>query len=191
MSGRKIRSAALIGALALAAAACGSSSTDPTNADANPGAAGACLVGEPECYDIGVIQGGPDDPELAFEDPDVEVPVPDEGQIGSGGGATSSAMPVDGGLTVSEALATDATGILAVQGHLYDDGSGPTLCESLEGGGERYVCGGPQLAVDNFDPGTVAAQIVIHDGLTYTEDTLTLFGELVDGMFVVDDLVAG
>jgi hypothetical protein len=196
-----IRSAILIGALALAAAACGSSSTSPTDTDASadtptsdelpavdspdvgapdetPGAAGACLVGEPECYDIGDMQGAPGLPEL-----DEAEPVTADG--------VSRGMVVGGGLTVSEALATAATGTLAVQGHLYDDGTGATLCETLEGGGERYVCGGAQIAIDNLDQATLGDAVVHHDGLTYTEEVLTLFGELTDSVFTVDNLVAG
>ena len=50
---------------------------------------------------------------------------------------------MDGGLSVSEALdseATGVTGVLAVKGHLYDEGAGAALCETLTGGGERYTC---------------------------------------------------
>lgn len=196
-----IRATVAIGALALAAAACGSSSNDSTDTPAadeapsgeelpvvdspdggepadDPAVEPACLPDEPQCEDMVVSE-------------DDEMPVPDEGDSDAAGGTVPSGMAMDGGLTVSEALATDSTGILAVQGHYFDDGSGPTLCEALEGGGERYECGGPQIEIDSFDPGTVVADFIIHDGLTYTEAHLTLFGELNDGVLSVDSLVAG
>ena len=90
-----------------------------------------------------------------------------------------------------EALATDATGILAVKGHFFDDGTGPRLCEGLVGLGERYGCDGQHISVTNLDSDTLGTSVVFHDGLTYTEDLLTLFGELVDGSLIVDNLVAG
>ena len=100
-------------------------------------------------------------------------------------------MPANGGLTVSAALATEATGILAVQGYLYDDGSGPRLCEGLEGGGERYVCGGANVQVKNLDSESLTAALVYHDGLTYAEETVVLFGTLHSGLLTIDSLVAG
>ena len=106
-------------------------------------------------------------------------------------GGTSLGMPIDGGLTVSEALATEATGTLAVKGHLFDDGTGPQLCEGLVGLGEQYGCDGEHIALTNLDLATIGDALVFHEGLTYTEDAVTLFGELVDGSFIVDSLVTG
>lgn len=114
-----------------------------------------------------------------------------EPQTSDGGGEvdSSSGMTVDGGLSVSEALDSDAagvTGVLAVKGHLYDEGAGAALCETLTGGGERYICGGPLLPVEGLDLEPLRDAVIIHDGLTYTEDEITLLGEIVDGTFVVD-----
>ena len=99
-------------------------------------------------------------------------------------------MTIDGGLTIAEALATDATGIIAVRGHLFDDGTGFQLCESLIGLGERYGCDGDHIAVTNIDIEAVP-DIVFFEGTTYTEDEITLFGELTDDTLVVDPLVTG
>jgi len=201
MKSKWMNTAVLTAALGLAVAACGSSnSADPTDVDTgeadtaptgdelpinespdeSPVVEGACLPDEPDCED------------MIVDELDQELPVPDEGATDEGEpGAVTSGMTVDGGLTITEALATHATGVLAVHGHLFDDGSGPTLCEALEGDGERYICGGPQIAIDNFDPGTVVAEIIHHDGLTYTEHDLTLFGALDAGVLTVDNLVVG
>ena len=108
-----------------------------------------------------------------------------------GGGAVDSAsgMTVAGGLRVSEALdgdATGVTGVLAVKGHLYDDGEGTALCETLTGGGERYICGGPLLPVEGLDLEPIRDAVIIHDGLTYTEEEITVLGEIIDGTLVVD-----
>lgn len=193
----------LIGAIALAAAACGSTGTDTTDAnpseaipiggelplaDADDGGAvvsAGCAEGEPICDDTVVVPNeGADLPPVADGEP-IEGPEQDPGQ------SVSSGMPANGGLTVSEALATEAAGILAVQGHLYDDGSGPRLCEGLEGGGERYVCGGANVQVKGLDSESLAAALVYHDGLTYTEETVVLFGTLDNGLLTIDSLVAG
>ena len=188
---------ATLAALALTAAACGSSSNadDTTTADDTegsplagadeagdtPAVAGVCAPGHPDCEDTLVVA------------PDVS-DLPSTGDEGPVPGATdavrSSGTTIDGGLTISEALATDATGILAVKGHFFDDGTGPRLCEGLVGLGERYGCDGQHISVTNLDSDTLGTSVVFHDGLTYTEDLLTLFGELVDGSLIVDNLVA-
>ena len=105
---------------------------------------------------------------------------------------SSSGMTVEGGLSVSEALDSDATGVtgvLAVKGHLYDEGMGAALCETLTGGGERYTCGGPLLPVEGLDLESIRDAVIIHDGLTYTEEEITVLGEIVDGSLVVDPTV--
>jgi hypothetical protein len=93
---------------------------------------------------------------------------------------------------VSEALDSDAagvTGVLAVRGHVYDDGTGAALCESLTGGGERYTCGGPLLPIEGLDVERIGDAVIIHNGLTYTEEEITVIGEIVDGILVVDPMV--
>ncbi len=171
-------------------AACGSSESDPgaeelpintDSGDETPITESACLPDEPECDDtIGVSDGGQDLPAPA-----------DDSETGGGSGEISTGMPVAGGLSVSDALATDASGILAVSGYGFEDGDGVRLCESLASGAERYECGGASIFVENLDLEATGADVVIHDGLTYTQEELTLFGELVEGVFVVGDTVTG
>ena len=106
---------------------------------------------------------------------------------------SSSGMIVDGGLSVSEALdsaAADVMGVLAVKGHLYDEGEGAALCETLTGGGERYTCSGRLLPVEGLDLEPIRDSVIIHDGLTYTEEEITVLGEIVDGILVVDPTVS-
>lgn len=118
-----------------------------------------------------------------------EPQAPDEGdEVDS-----SSGMTVDGGLSISEALDSDAagvTGVLAVRGHLYDEGAGAALCETLTGAGERYTCGGPLLPVEGLDLEPIRDAVIIHDGLTYTETEITVLGEIVDGTLIVDPTVS-
>ena len=80
--------------------------------------------------------------------------------------------------------------MLAVKGHLYDEGAGAALCETLTGGGERYICGGPLLPVEGLDLEPIRDAVIIHDGLTYTEEEITVLGEIVDGTLVVDPTVS-
>jgi hypothetical protein len=178
----------LVAVVVFFAAACGDSDSDgqvdsgagdeiPVNPDADVDDTDVspepmCIEDEPDCDDTAVI--------------------PDEGQdLPSDGDAVSSGMPVNGGLTVSEALATDATGILAVRGHAFIESDVSRICESLAPGGERYECGGASVEVENLDLDALGATVVIHDGLTYSDNEITVFGELVDGVLVLDMLVTG
>jgi hypothetical protein len=201
----------LIGAIALAAAACGSTVTEPTDANADEAVqvgdelpladaaddggavvSAGCAEGEPLCDDTAVVPNERTDlPPVADGEPTEEPPPLDPQPEPDPGQSVSSGMPANGGLTVSAALASEATGILAVQGHLYDDGSGPRLCEGLEGGGERYVCAGANVQVEDLDIDPLTAVLVYHEGLTYTEETVVLFGTLDNGLLTINSLVAG
>ena len=165
----------LFGILALVLAACGGGAQEeelPIDTGDAPPAAGACLVDEPDCNDIGVPTDGGALP-----------PPSDDGEVVTGG------MVADGGLTVSDALTTDASGVIAVQGFLFDDGSGPVLCEVLA---ESFPpqCGGASVAVEGHEE-AVDVPIVSEQGVTWTDQPLTLFGEIVDGALVVDPTVLG
>jgi len=195
---RLISIVAIVVALVLTTASCGSGSDSglttsnapvvgdaevlpPVDPSAEPPAlAGACVVDEPECEDTLDVDPDAQDLPEPSDDPNPE----------AAGDAASSAVTGDGGLTISEALATDATGIIAVRGHLFDGGDGLQLCESLIGLGERYGCDGAHISVAKLDP-TRVPDIVFFEGTTYTEGQITLFGELIDGTLVVDPLVAG
>lgn len=172
-----------LAALGLLVAACGDSDdpvvtddpvlteeTVPEDVGDSGGADATCLASDPDCRDN---------------------PATDDGSESDGlGSPGSSGMIVDGGLTVSEALETDATGVIAVQGHLFDDGSGMVLCESLVGGGEAYECDGARLPVEGLPLDEYEGALVHQGGTSYTDATVTLLGEIVDGVLVLDPLSA-
>ena len=166
----------LCAVLVTVVAACGGDATEEElPPDAGPGqappAAGACLVGEPDCDDVGVPDGG-------------ELPPPsDDGEAVTGGVVAGE------GLTVSEALEGDADGVIAVRGFLFDDGAGPRLCDVLA---ESFPpqCGGESLPVVDHEE-AVDVPIVSEQGVTWTDQPLVLYGEIVDGTLVVDPTVLG
>lgn len=162
--------------LVLALTACGGGDAQdelPINPDDDvpQAAAGACLVDEPDCDDTGAPPDGG------------ALPPPSDDEAVTGG------IGAHTGLTVSEALATDATGIIAVDGFLFDDGSGPKLCEVLA---ESFPpqCGGASVAVEGHEE-AVDVPIVSEQGVSWTDQPLTLFGEIVDGALLVDPTVLG
>lgn len=169
----------LLSLAALVLAACGGGTAEdelPINPDPDsaPGAAaGACLVGEPDCNDTGAL-------------PDDSNPLPPPSDDGV---TVTDGMVADGGLSVSEALASDATGVIAVQGFLFDDGSGPVLCDALA---ESFPpqCPGDSLPVSGHEE-AIGVPVVTEQGVTWTDQTVVLFGEVVDGTLVVDATVTG
>lgn len=193
----------LMVAAALFVAACGSTadSGEPTIVDPNggetsdglpvsdvdnegddPGTADACLVDEPECNDTPPVDADVTDLPLTPDD-EPDATKPDD--------PTLSGVTVDGGLTISEALSTEAEGTLAVNGHLIADGDGIRLCEGLVGLGERYGCDGAAIDVINLNLEAASGFLIFHEGISYTETPITLFGELVDGSLVLRESVTG
>jgi len=179
---------AIVVTMMLLVAACGggASDGDPASIPPNdnpgetPGASAACIEGEPDCNDTLVVGEEPQD--LPSDD---EEPV-----IGTGGGVVSSGgMLVDGGLTVSEALTTDATGTIAVQGFLVADASGARLCEALA---ESYPpqCGGASIPVVNYEE-VLSVPFGSAEGVTWTDVSVSLLGEIIDGTLVVSAAVSG
>lgn len=160
---------------ALALSACGGGAIEelPTNNDPDPAppAAAACLVDEPDCDDIGVPPAGGELP-----------PPSDDGGVVTGG------MVVDA-LTVSEVLVSDIGGVLAVEGFLFDDGTGPVLCEVLA---ESFPpqCGGESLPVSGHEE-VIDVPLVSEQGVTWTDRPVVLLGEYVGGTLVVDPTVSG
>lgn len=189
----------LVAMVALVAAACGDSEPDtapaptapvgaeepaPLPPNPNPGdtppLAGACLEGEPDCQD-----------NPALGDPVQDLPLPGEngeGDGGTGGESPSSPMLVGGGLTVAEALETDATGIIAVQGFLLITDGESRLCDALA---ESFPpqCGGDSITVTNYEE-VLGTPLQEEQGVSWTDETVTFLGEIVDGTLVVDPLVA-
>ncbi len=93
-----------------------------------------------------------------------------------------SGVLIGGGLTIPEALATDTTGVLAVQGFYLDDGTGPRLCEVLA---ESYPpqCGGASVSlgdVRDIDLGALQST----GNVTWSDDPVVILGELIDGVLV-------
>lgn len=98
---------------------------------------------------------------------------------------------VDGGLTIPEALATDAIGVLAVRGNLFDDGTGVRLCEMLA---ESFPpqCGGARLEVAGFGfdqigqlPDAESISVTSAQGVTWTDGYVSLLGELEGDVLMV------
>ncbi len=188
------RLAALLAVVAIVAAACGSGDDEPAaaplapdvaadepavlpphpNPDATPDPAGACLEGEPECNDT---------PDPGSEPLDLPLPgdLPDEP-------VSPSPMLVDGGLTVADALTTDATGVVAVKGFLLIDDSGARLCEVLA---ESYPpqCGGATLSITNYEE-VLGVPLSNAQGVSWTDQHVSFLGEIIDGTLVVDPTVA-
>ncbi len=98
-------------------------------------------------------------------------------------------MAVGGGLSVTEALTTNAEGVIAVQGFVFIDADGARLCDALA---ESFPpqCGGdtlPMASLDGVDPNLLQES----QGIRWTDVPVTLFGEIVDGVLVVDPMVQG
>jgi hypothetical protein len=176
---RTRRSYLFFATLALTLAACGGGVADddpaslPVNDDpASSGgaAAGACLAGEPDCNDIGDGQGAE------------PLPLPGDGEPGD---APPAGAP--DALTISQALETE--GVVVVAGFFFDDGSGPRLCEALA---ESFPpqCGGTSIAVTGYEE-VIDVPLQSEQGVSWTDQTVTFTGEIVDGVMVVDPTVAG
>ena len=154
----------------LVAAAC---SSEPETGDLTPLA--ACAEDQPGCEDTLVT----DDNDLF---PGGE---PNDGlEPGS-----SSGMIVPGGLSVSEALETDAAGIVAVSGFYFSTGEGTWLCEVLA---ESFPpqSGEPRLALGDTS-GIDLGVLTTAQGVTWSDHHVTIFGEISDGTLVPDANVSG
>ena len=75
-------------------------------------------------------------------------------------------MLVDGGLSVSEALVTDATGTIAVKGFLVADDRSARLCELLAESMPPQ-CGGAWIEVSGYE-GALSAPIQSAQGIDWT-----------------------
>jgi len=183
----KMTGTAVLVAAVLVVSACGSSNdeADTTNPGADaPVAAGVCKQDEPDCDDTGFIDApSPSDSDSGDVDTSDDVAIVD-------------GMTVDGGLDVQAALDSTVTGVVAIKGYLFDDGTGLRLCGALA---ESFPaqCGGPSLTVEGFAfdrmielPEYELVQVESSGGVTWTAGLVTLFGEVVDGNLVVEGLDA-
>lgn len=161
---RLVKPGVLLLAIALVAVACGDDGAAPTTvaADGRPAIAGQCAEDTLDCDDTLIVGDEPAD-EGGVED--VE---PGAGVI------------VDGGLPTPEALATDATGVLAVRGFYFEDESGARLCELLA---ESLppLCGGTAIPLADSNVGI--AGLKTEQGVAWTDQAVVLLGELIDGTF--------
>lgn len=130
-----------------------------------------CAPGEPECEDTSVV--------VEVDDPEFE-PLPD----------STSGPTFHGELTVSAAVGLEGEGTVAVRGYLFFDEDGKSLCEELAPGGERYECGVARIPVENLSFEVFGDLIVHHDGLTYSQEPVSVLGELVDGVLIVSAFVS-
>ncbi len=92
----------------------------------------------------------------------------------------SGGMPVGaGGLSVQEALATDAENPLAVHGFLVGRGVDVRLCTALLPASPP-ACGDPSMPVQGIDLVTMSS--TMHDGeTTWTDHEVSLLADRVDG----------
>lgn len=172
---------AVTAALFLSLTACGSDDEIETG-DLPPNTAdvGDDVPTEPACV--------PDEPEC-----DDTIVVPDEGQDLEpvDGGAVSSGMTVDGGLTIDEALTRGPDdGIIAVKGIFFRDDTGTFLCgvlaESLP-----PQCGGAVLDLEGPVDEVITVEIKEAQGVEWADETVSLFGIVSDGVLTVDPTVIG
>ena len=157
----------LLGALVLVVAACGgdSETTEELPPDSGsgdtPAVAGACLEGEPDCVDT--IVGEPTD-----------LPPPSD----TGDEPLSAAIqPGD---------AADVSGRVAVAGFIVTVDDEIKLCEALA---ESFPpqCGGAFVTVtslDQVDPDEIQSS----GDVRWTDYTVTIFGEMVDGTLVATEI---
>ncbi len=118
----------------------------------------------------------------------VEDPISDP-TAPSGADATSSGMTVDGGATIPEAIAYQGQEVIAVKGYVVRDGENDKLCEVLA---ESYPpqCGGATLTIEN--PETLDNLALIEaEGVQWSEDYVTVFGHISDGVLTIDPMVTG
>ena len=117
------------------------------------------------------------------------------GDADTGGDATTppaggdqGAPAPDGGLTVSEALASDLDEPLTVTGFLIETDEGVRLCETVM---ESFPpqCGEPSLEVRGVDVGSLE-DAQNQSGVTWV-DRATLTGEVEDGILTVSDTSVG
>jgi hypothetical protein len=118
----------------------------------------------------------------------VEDPIPDP-TAPTGGNATSGGFVVNGGLTVPEALEYEGDGIIAVQGFVHRSGDIDRLCETLA---ESYPpqCGGAGLTIANPEA-TDNLALTEAEGVQWSQDSVTLFGRVIDGSLTIDTTVSG
>ena len=96
-------------------------------------------------------------------------------------------------MSVSEVLSGEVAGAAAVKGFLVVDAGGARLCEALA---ESYPpqCGGEALPITNYEEFIaeefLGVPVQEAQGVTWTDDVVSLLGLIVDGTLVVDPTIA-
>jgi hypothetical protein len=132
---------------------------------------GACLAEEPDCGDM--------------------VGIPDDGQDLPGDSGESSGMTIDGGLTIADALTRGpADGTIAVQGIFFRDEDGAFLCDVIA---ESFppLCGEPRVALEGSVDSAISAPVQSEQGVDWTNQAVTVFGTMDEGVLTVDALTTG
>jgi hypothetical protein len=101
----------------------------------------------------------------------------DEGGSATTGGPSAGAVAPGGGLSIDEALTTEAKPPLAVSGFLVGSGDERRLCSTLRES-DPEQCGEPSLHVDGEVDGAEGQRV-------------TVFGAVEDDTLVVDQTVQG
>lgn len=172
----RIRLALLATAVVLVVAACGggTDADQPEDSGLPLNPAAACIETQPDCEDT-LIDG---EPLFVGDEPDAgQSPTSGDDGIIIGGGA----LAPGGGLSVADALDTDAVGVLAVQGFVVGDATSVYLCDALAESSPPQ-CGGASLelaGIDMIDPD----ELTEAQGVLWSDQPVTLFGEFVDGVF--------
>ncbi len=119
----------------------------------------------------------------ATQDPGSDPETPQDGDTSLGG------FVVDGGLTIPDAIAYRGNEIIAVQGFVFRSGETNALCELLA---ESYPpqCGGESLVIANPEA-TDDIVLTEAEGVQWSEDYVTVFGRLADGVFTIETTVKG
>ncbi len=144
-----------------------------SNPDDTPAVVGACIADEPDCEDTLLPGDEPSDLPPPADTPNEPSP---------------TGMLVDGGLSVSDALATNATGVIAIKGFLLVDGQGARLCELLAESLPPQ-CGGAEIPVTGYEE-VLGTPLKSAQGISWTDKLVSFLGEIEDGTFVVDPTVA-
>ena len=139
---------------------------------------GACAPDTPDCNDT-LVAGDTGDEPLFIDDEPRDGVAP----------GSSSGMVVGGGLSVGEALTTDVAGVIAVHGFAFSDADGVRLCDVLAASLPPQ-CGGDTIGLASLD-GIDRTLLQESQGVQWTNEHVTLVGEIVDGVLVVDPLVGG
>ena len=85
---------------------------------------------------------------------------------------------------MSEALATDATGVIAVKGLLLIDESGARLCEGFAESAPP-LCSFAEVPITGYEE-ALSVPLTSSQGVSWTDQVASFLGEIVDGTFVVD-----